>query len=60
MKMWRPTAWQWIAIYMGYWAVGVSTVLWGPQDNPARGLLFLGFMGIAAALHLWDRTTSRT
>ena len=59
MKLRRPARWQWIAIYTGFLFVGVSTVLWGPQDSPARGLLFLGFMAIAAALNLWDRMTTR-
>ena len=59
MKTWRPTAWQWIAIWLVYFVVGVSTVLWGPKDNPMRGVLFLGMMGVAAALNLWDRMTSR-
>jgi hypothetical protein len=59
MKMWRPTSWQWIAIWLIYFVVGVWTVLYAQTDSPMRRLWFIGFMGLAAALKLWDRMASR-
>ena len=59
MKMWRPTSWQWIGIWLVYFVVGVWTVLYAQKDSPMRSLWFIGFMGLAAALQLWDRMASR-